>query len=438
MIKGNKLTLKSWGNYPKINNKTVTCKDFKTLQSIATDNYQYIPYGNGRSYGDSALNKKIIYCKPRNYFLKFNEESGLLHCQSGVLLSEILEAFVSKGWFLKITPGTKLITIGGAIASDIHGKNHHVEGCFSECIKEFSIMLADGEVVTCSHKKNVELFRATCGGMGLTGVILDAKIYLKKINSKYINQTTIKTKNLKETFDAFEQYSDQPYSVAWIDCLAKGENIGKCLLMVGDFADDGDLNFKDKKKLNIPFMFPSFALNNLSVKTFNWLYYKKSPNGVSTQKVDIDTFFYPLDAINNWNRIYGKNGFTQYQFIFPKDTSYEGLKEVLSTIANSGKGSFLAVLKLYGKANDNYLSFPIEGYSLALDFKIEKDLFQLLDQLDKIVLKYSGRIYLTKDVRVSKETFEKGYPMIEKFRALRKESAMDNKFQSLQSKRVGI
>ncbi|HIC77554.1 MAG TPA: FAD-binding protein, partial [Sulfurovum sp.] len=181
-----------------------------------------------------------------------------------------------------------------------------------------------------------------------------------------------------------------------------------------------------------------FALNNYTVRAFNWLYYGKVRQRITTQKVDIDTFFYPLDAIENWNRIYGKGGFTQYQCILPKEMSYEGLKEVLRTISDSGKGSFLAVLKLYGKENENYLSFPIEGYSLALDFKIEDGLFELLEELDKIVLKYKGRIYLTKDVNVKKETFEQGYPHIEKFRAFRKENKMDEKFQSLQSKRVGV
>lgn len=428
------MQLNSWGMYPKIKHTTVTL-DKNTSETIQEDK-SFIPFGNGRSYGDSALAENIIYSKPYNYFLDFDEELGILHCQSGVMLSEIIEAFVPRGWFLKVTPGTKLITIGGAIASDVHGKNHHVEGCFSSCVEEFNLMLPNGEIK--NVKKDDELFLATCGGMGLTGVILDAKISLKKINSKYINQTTIKTKNLKETFEAFEKYAHLPYSVAWIDCLAKDEDIGKCLLMVGDFADDGDLNFKEKKKKTIPFNFPSFALNKLSVKAFNWLYYKKAPDRESQQKVDIDTFFYPLDAINNWNRIYGKGGFTQYQFILPKEKSYEGLEKILGTIANSGKGSFLAVLKLYGKANENYLSFPMEGYSLALDFKMEPGLFELLDRLDEIVLKYSGRIYLTKDVRVGKATFEKGYPQIEKFRALRKENGMSEKFASLQSKRVGI
>ena len=432
------MRLKSWGNYPIIINKSLNFNEEGVLQTIIANNNELIPFGNGRSYGDSALSKNIINVKPHNYFLNFNESEGILHIQSGVLLSEILNIFVPKGWFLKITPGTKLITVGGAIASDVHGKNHHVEGCFSECVEELNLLLSDGAIVNCSKTKNVELFRATCGGMGLTGVILDAKIILKKINSKHINQTTIKTKNLKETFDAFEKYKGKPYSVAWIDCLAKGDNIGKCLLMVGDFDDDGDLDYGIKKKLNIPFNFPTFALNTLSVKAFNWLYYGKVRKLVSKQKVDIDTFFYPLDAIDNWNRIYGKNGFTQYQFILPIETSFIGLEEILKSISDSGKGSFLAVLKLYGKANENYLSFPMEGYSLALDFKIEKGLFELLDELDKIVLKYKGRIYLSKDVRVSKETFEKGYPSIDIFRSLREKYKLTKKFNSLQSKRVEI
>jgi len=428
------MQLTSWGMYPKINHTKHLLKDDTT--QILQDDKTFIPYGNGRSYGDSALNRNIIYCKPHNYFLGFDEKVGVLHVQCGVMPKEIIEIFVPEGWFLKVTPGTKLITVGGAIASDVHGKNHHVEGCFSECVEEMRIMLENGEVTSC--KKGDELFKATCGGMGLTGIILDAKISLKRINSKYINQTTIKTKNLRETFEAFEKYARMPYSVAWIDCLAQGDNLGKCLLMVGDFADDGDLGFKKKKKLNIPFNFPSFALNKLTVKAFNWLYYKKSPDGESEQKVDIDTFFYPLDKIKNWNRIYGKSGFTQYQFILPKRQSYEGLQEILSTIAASGKGSFLAVLKLYGKANENYLSFPMEGYTLALDFKIEKGLFYLLDRLDDIVLKFGGCIYLAKDVLVNKERFEKGYEMIEKFRTFRKENGMTKKFASLQSKRVGI
>ncbi|MDQ1264433.1 MAG: decaprenylphospho-beta-D-ribofuranose 2-oxidase [Campylobacterota bacterium] len=430
------MSLQSWGMYPKIENKVFSFRSKDSLREYMKETAEFISYGNGRSYGDSALNDNILYTKTYDNFLDFDENTGILNAQAGVLLSDILDAVVKKGWFLKVTPGTKLITLGGAIASDVHGKNHHMEGCFSQCVEEFSIMLHDGLIKTC--KKGDELFLATCGGMGLTGVILSAKISLKKINSAYINQTTIKTKNLKETFEAFEKYKDMPYSVAWIDCLAQNEEIGKCLLMVGDFANDANLEYKSKKKLTIPFTFPSFTLNNLSVRAFNYLYYAKAKEGISKQKVTIDAFFYPLDAIGEWNKIYGKNGFTQYQFILPKEASYAGLMEILQKISQSGKGSFLAVLKLYGKTNDNYLSFPMEGYSLALDFKIEDGIFELLDSLDTVVLKYGGRIYLTKDARVHKETFEQGYPMIEKFRAFRKEHKMDEKFNSLQSKRVKI
>jgi decaprenylphospho-beta-D-ribofuranose 2-oxidase len=427
--------VKSWGNYPKHNSKYY---DFDIDNKSRLFRGETIPYGNGRSYGDSCLSENIIGFKKWNHFLSFNKNSGLLKIQSGVLLSEIIEVIIPNGWFLKVNPGTKLITVGGAIASDIHGKNHHIEGCFSECVNWFNLLLPSGEILKCSREKNQDLFFSTCGGMGLTGFILEIEIQLKSINSIYINQKTTKTKNLKETFEVFETIKNEPYSVAWIDCLSKGDKIGRSLVMSGDFDDDGNLNYSHKKKLNIPFNFPSFSLNTLTVKIFNFLYYNRVFKKISFQKVEFDSFFFPLDSIRNWNRIYGKKGFTQYQFILPKKESFEGLKSILNEISNSGKGSFLAVLKLYGKENRNYLSFPLEGYSLALDFKIEKGLFELLARLDEIVLKHKGRIYLSKDVRVSKEVFEKGYPQINKFREIRKKYKLNEVFSSLQSKRVGI
>ena len=425
----------SWGNYPKINSKYIDFELHKTSLELLND---IIPYGNGRSYGDSCISNNIVGFKKWNHFLAFDKRLGILIIQSGVLLSEILEVIVPKGWFLKVNPGTKLITVGGAIASDIHGKNHHIEGCFSECVNWFNLLLPSGKILKCSREENQEMFYSTCGGMGLTGYIIDVEIQLKSINSIYINQKTTKTKNLKETFEVFETIKNEPYSVAWIDCLSKGDKIGRSLIMSGDFDDDGNLNYSPKKRLNIPFNFPSFSLNTLTVKIFNFLYYNRVFKKISFQKVEFDSFFFPLDSIRNWNRIYGKKGFTQYQFILPKKESFEGLKSILNEISNSGKGSFLAVLKLYGKENRNYLSFPLEGYSLALDFKIEKGLFELLDRLDEIVLKYKGRIYLSKDVRVSKEVFEKGYPQINKFREIRKKYKLNEVFSSLQSKRVGI
>ncbi len=427
----------SWGNYPRVLPKSFTW-NLETILKKIQDKQPLIPYGNGRSYGDSALNDYVIDMRSHNLFLDFDEVKGILHVQSGVLLSDVIEVFVPKGWFLQVSPGTKLITIGGAIASDVHGKNHHIQGCFSESVEEFTLLLPDGSLEVCSSLKNQPLFRATCGGMGLTGVIIDAKIRLKKINSKHINQTIIKASSLKDTFEAFEKYKNMPYSVAWIDCLAKGKALGRSLLMIGDFANDSNLSYTPKKRLNIPFYFPSFALNNFTVKAFNFLYYHKVRSSKIQSKVDLEQFFYPLDSIRNWNRIYGKGGFTQYQFILPLSESYKGLEEILTHIALSKKGSFLAVLKLYGKSNENYLSFPMEGYSLALDFKIEPGLFELLEQLDAIVLKYSGRVYLAKDVRLSKENFEKSYPKLPTFREIRKKYGLYEVFSSLQSKRLGI
>ncbi|RMD82363.1 MAG: FAD-binding oxidoreductase [Lentisphaerae bacterium] len=410
-------------------------KDAAEVLNLYSD---LIPYGNGKSYGDSALWRHIAVMQPMKRMLDFDEERGLLHCEAGVLLSEIIEVFLPRGWFLMVTPGTKLITVGGAIAADVHGKNHHRAGCFSSCVESFRLMLPDGTIRECSRESHRELFLATCGGMGLTGLILDAKIRLKRVNSCRIEQTLIRTESLEETFKAFEDYASTPYSVAWIDCLAKGKAMGRCHLMVGDFADDGDLNYRLPRRMNVPVEFPSFCLNSLSVTAFNTVYYHKAKAGVSQAKIGLDEFFYPLDSIHNWNRIYGRPGFTQYQFILPKAKSFDGLSEILERIARSGKGSFLAVLKLYGPANENWLSFPLEGYSLALDFKIDQGLFKLLDELDQVVLRYGGRIYLAKDVRVSRETFEQGYPNIGKFCELRKELGLDRKFKSLQSERLGL
>lgn len=425
----------SWGNYPTEELDIIPYHSTLLKDKIKS---AFIPYGNGRSYGDSCVSEILVDTKGLNHYLAFDSKNGILTLQAGVLLEDIIDTFLPRGWFLKVNPGTKLITVGGAIASDIHGKNHHIEGCFSECVNWFMLQLPSGSIIKCSKTENPTFFHATCGGMGLTGIILEAQIQLKKINSRYIHQTTIKTKNLQETFKVFESIQQEPYSVAWIDCLSTGKSIGKSLVMYGDFLNDGILDYYPKKKLNIPFYLPSFTLNTLTVRIFNYLYYHKVFKKKSSKKVDFEAFFFPLDAIKNWNRIYGKNGFTQYQFIFPKESSYEGLSSILAEIAKSKKGSFLAVLKLYGQENNNYLSFPMEGYSLALDFKIEKGIFELLNRLDQIVLKYNGRIYLSKDVRVSKSVFEKGYPKIELFRKFRTRYDLNEQIHSLQSIRVGI
>lgn len=427
-----------WGKYPGASCSAYRFESEQSLQALLNSRYPSIARGNGRSYGDSALTENLILVRPYNYFLEFDRENGLIRCQAGVLLAEILETVVPYGWFLSVTPGTRLVTLGGAIASDVHGKNHHLAGTFSQSVTEFKLMTRDGQVVVCSATKNQELFRATCGGMGLTGVILEAKLKLQPIASSMINQVTIKTRNLAETFEAFDQYKESTYSVAWIDCLASGPQLGRSLLMLGEHAQQGPLVYEGKQKLSVPFDFPSFVLNKYSIRAFNAAYYARASTGVSHQQVDLDAFFYPLDALDNWNRIYGKKGFLQYQFVLPLDRSYQGLEKILKKISSRGKGSFLAVLKLFGRANDNWLSFPMEGYTLSLDFKMESGLLGLFDELDKIVLDNGGRFYLAKDARITKEKFESGYRDIEKFRDLREAQQMNKRFNSLQSERVGI
>ena len=440
-------TIKNWGNYPKIEADIRAFSSEKELIEIVKNNNILIARGLGRCYGDSSLANTIVSTLKFNRILDFNKETGLLTCESGVSLEEIVNTFLPRGWFLPVTPGTKLITVGGAIASDVHGKNHHVEGSISNHIISMDILLHDGNITSCSKDLNSDLFWATCGGMGLTGIILKASFKLTKVETSYINQESIKAANLDEIMEIFEDSKDYTYSVAWIDCLAGGKKLGRSLMMRGEHATLEDIKstsfekeplaLNTKRKLNIPLYFPNFSLNTLSVKAFNFLYYNKQ---LPREKKDIiiyDKFFYPLDSLTNWNKIYGKRGFTQYQFVLPKETSYKGLKKILTKISKSGSCSFLAVLKLFGK-QDDLISFPKEGYTLALDFPISNKVFKLLDELDEIVLENGGRLYLTKDSRMTKETLHNSYKNIEKFKEIKHKIDSDNKFQSLQSKRLGI
>ncbi len=429
--------ISAWGRYPKTTGVLKYFAKESECIGVTSDN-EYIPCGNFRSYGDCALSETMMSTLRYDKMLHFDEERAILHVQSGVILKDIVDCFVPRGYFLNVVPGTQLITVGGAIAADVHGKNHHVAGCFSEHVIELKLLLPNGKTVECSQKHNRELFLLTCGGMGLSGVILDAKIELKKINSKNIAQTTIKTSSLRETFDTFEKHKDKPYSVAWIDCLSSGDSLGRSLVMYGDFRDDGDLDYNPSKIKSIPFDFPGFALNKYSVKAFNELYYNGIKDKESEEIVSLEKFFFPLDSMYKWNRIYGKEGFLQYQIIFPLENSFVALQEILQKISNAGKGSFLAVLKLYGAENENYLSFPIEGYSLALDFKMEEGIFEFLNTLDDTVLKFKGRTYLAKDARVTKEVFEQGYSRLDIFKKERKKIENYNNLVSLQSKRLGL
>ena len=412
-----KQKVSNWSNYP------IKETELKQFRGEINTTEKFITRGMGRCYGDAALADTVLSTLQHNLFLSFNEETGELSCQAGVTLKDILDVFVPKGWFIPVTPGTKFITVGGALASDVHGKNHHVEGCFGDHVSTCTIIQANGERISCGPNHNEALFNATRGGMGLTGVIDTLTFKLKKIETSYIKQRQIKAKNLSHIFELFEQYKDHTYSMAWIDCLKGGDSFGRSIMMMGEHATVDDLNEKQKKDplntgkgnlINMPINLPSFALNKLSIKAFNWLYYAKNTKQVMQGVVHYDGFFYPLDAILNWNRMYGKKGFVQYQFVLPLDNSEEGLKEILGKIRSKGWGSFLAVLKLFGK-QDSLISFPMEGYTLALDFPIKKGLFEFLDELDEIVLALGGRIYLSKDARMKAKTFWESYPNSQKF-----------------------
>ena len=436
------MELTGWGRYPRLRAKAHRFEDEtslkKELERPAPRGEGLIVHARGRSYGDSSLSGEVILTDRFRDVLEFNPETGFLVCESGLTLTEIIEAFLPRGWFPATTPGTKYITVGGAVASDIHGKNHHISGSFSNSVEWLDLMLDRGEVVRCSREERPELFRATCGGMGLTGIILRVGLKLAPLPSAFIREKIVITRNLEETFQAFEENREAPYSMAWIDCLIKEPFLGRSVLNLGWPQEKGKLVLPPEPRLNIPLDFPGFVLNRFSMSVFNRLNYAVARQGPRLRVRHLEGFFYPLDSILNWNRMYGRGGFTQYQFVLPKEASLEGLRAVLSRISSSGLGANLGVLKLLGPANDNLLSFPMEGYTLALDFKIQEGLFPLLDELDSIVVDFGGRIYLTKDVRMKPETFKKGYPNWESFAELRRKLGLGKWFNSLQSKRLGV
>jgi FAD/FMN-containing dehydrogenase len=435
--------LANWGNYPAISCDESTFSQEEQVQDFISTHSSVIARGNGRCYGDASLAQHSVSTLKYDKVLAFDTTNGIFECQSGITLDQILDIIVPQGWFLPVTPGTKFITVGGAVASDVHGKNHHVDGSFSGHIISMDVITGNKETITCSANDHSDLFWATCGGMGLTGIITRVKFNLKKITTAYIRQKQIKARNLEDLIRLFEEYKDYTYSMAWIDCLQKGDAFGRGILIVGEHATPEELNEQQRKaplqlaakrKLSVPFNLPSFALNTLTVKAFNWLYYLKNTKREINNVIPYEPFFYPLDAILHWNRGYGKAGFVQYQFVLPLEKK-EGLIAILQKISDAGLGSFLAVLKVFGK-QDSLISFPMEGYTLALDFPVRKGLFEFLDKLDEIVLQYGGRLYLSKDARMKQEVFWKSYPNAQKFADIIKTYNGAKLFRSVQSDRL--
>ena len=432
------MRLSGWGNYPVIESQRLELDRQNRMQDYLAQGRKGICHAMGRSYGDSALAETIFATNGLKYILAFDELHGRVRCQAGVTLSDLLAVFVPRGWFLPVTPGTRFVSVGGAIASDVHGKNHHHDGCFSALVRSFKLLLPEGQLVECSQQLNSELFRATCGGMGLTGVILEAELQLRPIHSAYMEEVTRIASNLNHVLDLFDTHHDATYSVAWIDCMTRGRNMGRSLLMLGEHSRDGELELTRKKPRSVPFDIPGILLSRYSIAAFNELYYRRVRQDGLQRKVHYETYFYPLDGLLHWNRLYGRNGFVQYQFVIPKERGREGLHKIMEAIACSKRGSFLAVLKLLGEANDNLLSFPMTGYTLALDFKMDDGLLPFLEKLDQLVLDFGGRLYLTKDARMSRMMFQQGYPRWQTFVDIRQRLGAADTFNSLQSQRLGI
>jgi decaprenylphospho-beta-D-ribofuranose 2-oxidase len=430
-------TISGWGGYPTQEAIVVSPLTLSACKEHLHQNSSIIARGMGRSYGDSANGTTVLQTTYCDHFIAFDTAKGLLTIEAGMTLRDLLNVTVKYGWFLPVTPGTSFVTIGGAIASDVHGKNHHVAGTFGQHVVSMTLLLGTCEVVTTSPTELPDLFRATCGGMGLTGVILAATIQLITVKSAFISQKTIKAGSLEEVYEAFETNNTATYSVAWVDCLNTGNDFGRSVLMLGEPSDIGGLDFTIKNSITVPTHTPAALLNGTMMRAFNAAYWTKATHN-KTQTLSFVPYFYPLDAIGGWNRLYGNAGFVQYQFLLPESGGVSNMRMILKQIVQSRAGSFLAVLKQLGSANQNLLSFPLEGYSLALDFKMSPYIIDLLRRLDDMVSHMGGRVYLTKDAVMREATFKMTYPKWHEFESIREKYGAIGKFASAQSIRLGL
>src|ERR1700761_1071422 len=365
-----------------------------------------LPFGNGRSYGDSCLNVggSLLLTRSLDRFIHFDQETGLLACESGVLLSEIMNLVVPAGWFLPVVPGTSHVTVGGAIANDVHGKNHHRAGTFGCHVHRFELLRSSGERLVCSPEENSECFCATIGGLGLTGVLTWAELQLRRIPSPWVDRETIRFTNIDEFFELHEASDrDFEYTVSWIDCLGRGKHLGRGLFQRANHAvPNGHGQPGTHKSLSIPLALPVSLINAASLRVFNTIHYHRQSGKRIHAVDDIQTFFFPLDSVQQWNRLYGPKGFFQYQCVIPLDQGLNATTRLLTAIARSGLGSVLAVLKHFGAAESpGMLSFPREGVTLALDFpNTAARLPRLFVDLDTIVAEAGGRLYPAKDGRM--------------------------------------
>lgn len=407
-----------------------------------------IARGLGRSYGDAAINAggQVLGMTRLDAHLSFDDSTGTLTCEAGLSLEEIIRRFGPMGWFPMITPGTKFVTVGGCIANDIHGKAHHCQGSFSNCVEQMTILLASGETVTASRDENTELFWATFGGMGLLGVVLTATIRLRKVETSYFTQRSLKVADLEGMLAVLEEQDRVfPYSVATLDVFARGARLGRGVVTVGDHATRADLPAKlqaeplrgiPRSRLSVPFELPDFTLNALSMRVVNSVIL-----GIQASAHPLghfESFFYPLDRLANWNRGYGRRGFTQYQFVVPFKDGARRLREILTAIFSAGELPFLNVLKRMGHGTQSPLSFPAEGYTLAIDFPIRRNTRALLQRLDAMVVDAGGRVYLGKDSFLDATTFRAMYPAVESWLQTKAKYDPQGVFTSNLGRRVGL
>ena len=406
----------SWGRYPKYGAKLVPMHwqgEFPANVAGLADGA--LPVGMGRSYGDSCLlnGGNLVVTTGMNRLLGFDAETGVLTAEAGATLAQILDFAVPRGWFLPVTPGTKYVTLGGAIANDIHGKNHHVAGTFGRHVTGFELVRSDGSRRICSPGENADWFGATIGGLGLTGLITWAQVKLRPIVSRMIDYEGIQFHGIDEFLDLTRQSEHVEYTVSWIDCASTGKNFARGIFMLGDHSRmAGELKASPEPKLVFPFDAPGFALNHTTVSMFNFAYFHKQmkPNVRALQ--DYEPFFYPLDKVLHWNRMYGKAGLLQFQYAIPWGAAREGTIAILQEVAKSGLASFLAVLKAFGDVpSPGLMSFPQPGITLALDFPIKPDVtFPLFERLADMTREFGGRLYPAKDAAMTAEQFQTFYP----------------------------
>ena len=409
----------SWNKVPRI---TPTQTDY-----IQNTDFQFSQYdgsltihGLGRSYGDVCLTKNgtMLVSTGINRLIEFEPQEGTIVAEAGITLDEILHLITNKGWFLPVVPGTRYITLGGAVANDIHGKNHHQVGSFGNYVKRFGLLRSSGENLTCSEDLNKDLFHATIGGLGLTGVITWVEISLSPIKSKFIEISTERFEHIQDYWIVNKELEkDWEYTVAWIDCLSNEKKLGRGVFLSGQHTEEttSHINYKDRK-ITFPFEPPFSFVNNLSGKLVNTLYYRINSSKKSSIK-HYQPFMFPLDAVNKWNRVYGRKGFFQYQCVFPPEVSEYGVKEVLKIIRKSNQKSYLGVVKNFGNIESKgILSFSRPGTTLALDFRNKgQETLNLFQQLDSVVAQLKGALYPAKDARMSGEMFRASFPRYEEF-----------------------